>query len=164
MITVVHGEITGKGIYSCLFGYLGIGFRYVIYVPIGYKLDCADRLSDCMALFVSRFKRPPPIIGLNGLSFKTGLVQPVVNGLVPCDVILGPSIMLAKTFASVATSNGANERPWELSDELAVSLLAGGVKLPRCARYVASGGDAVVIPADIEQWKAMRDRVRAAGG
>ena len=172
----VNGSRNGMhlGVHSCLLGFLGVGHRYVIYYPEHYAQACPfwtekvnskliDTASCVWSIGDSKW-----MIGLAGVDRDTCRVETSLRNLVPCDVVAGPVIMPSRVWASISCSRGVNERPWERSDELAVSLLAGGVRVTKAIRYAAHDPDlAKSIVTDIEgpsQWSELRDRIRKAGG
>ncbi len=176
-ITGNRNALDIAGVHSCLLGFMGVGYRYVIYFPEKYRDmpnsfddSVTEQLIDLMNLFkIYQSETKPAVIGFSGLCLDDKKhIRSEKGYLSPCDVVVGPVIMTARLFASIAASHGVNERPWELSDELAVSLLACGVKVQKANAYVANdGGLFPVIDSllyDTWGWSSMRDRVRKAGG
>lgn len=177
----INGSRNGMhiGVHSCLFGFAGIGYRYVIYYPERYAQACPfwtervnGKLIENATLIADLNRDGCWLIGLAGTSEGFGMqwlrAESSRFNAMPCDVLLGPVLMPSRLWASIAASRGVNERPWEESDELAVSLLAGGVRIGKATRYVIHDPDLAksidVESYDTRRWSEWKVRIRKAGG
>jgi hypothetical protein len=177
----VNGSRNGMhiGVHSCLFGFAGVGYRYVIYYPERYAQACpfwTEKVNSKLIEYASAIFALDDvktwIIGFAGMSEgfdrQWSKDSSVDRCAVPCNVLLGPVLMPSRVWASIAASRAVNERPWEDSDELAVSLLAGGVKMPKAGRFVVHDHELAksidVELYDTRRWSERKVRIRKAGG
>ena len=177
----VNGSRNGMhiGVHSCLFGFAGIGYRYVIYYPERYADACPfwtekvnGKLIENATLIADLNRDGCWLIGLAGISpvfdNQWERKHSIADNAVPCGVLLGPVLMPSRLWASIAASRGVNERPWEESDELAVSLLAGGVRTSKATRYVVHEPElakSIVVECyNTRLWSGYGRRIRQAGG
>lgn len=158
MLTTIDANKTSS-LRPCLQSYRCIDARWVHYIPIGYDdtslvhlLEVRDKLKHLGKRFAS--------VSIGGYDIaKDCFVDPVIGGVVECSIALGPMLMDAQLFASIPASRAACLRPWELNEELAISVL-GAKTLRRWPCYVASRSEFEIDRSRywVDKWKEMWDR------